>query len=198
MAKSNENEMAFFFAVDSATVSRFRDMKKYLMITQSECYSNTSTGLRITNRVRRTELCGEGSGEVIFEAATKYALPPKGGTARRVELEKAITQDEYEMTLPFGEKIYQKRRFVFKIDGLDADLDWYFEKESQDFGAFCKLDINTPAEGLPKGRVIALLKALPSHGIVIQDLVNPPWLFSDGVKQRIDQLMNAQWNLAAV
>lgn len=195
MAKSNENEMALFFAVDANTVIKFRERDTYLMITQSECYSNTASGMRITNRVRRTEHCGEGGGEIIHEAATKYRLPLKNNVSRCVEIEKPITKEEYEMTLPFGEKIYQKRRFSFSLDGYEADLDWYFEKETQDFGAYCKMDINIPAEGLSKGRTIALLKNLPSHGIVIQDLVNPPWLFNNNIKKRIDLLMNAKWNL---
>lgn len=195
MAKSNENEIAFFFAADAATIERFKSWNEYLSITQSECYSNTADGMRITNRVRRTESVG-GEGGVIFEAATKYRLPLKDGVSRCVEIEKPITEDEYAMTLPFGEKIYQKRRFVFSVDGYAADLDWYFEKEKGDYGDFCKLDINLPEEGLPKSKIITLLKALPENGIVIKDLVNPPWVWGDHVRKRIDVLMNQTWNLA--
>lgn len=196
MAKSNENEIALFFGVTPETVERLKEKTKYLMITQSECYSKTDKGLQLTNRVRRTEHVGEGESTVIYEAATKYRLPNKDTVSRSIEIEKEISQDEYEMALPFGDRIYQKRRIVFSLGGLEADLDWYFDKDTKDYGSYCKLDINTSAKGLSEGEVIALLKSLPQYGITISDLVNPPWVFSDGVKARLNQLMAVQWNLA--
>lgn len=196
MAKSNENEIALFFGVTPETVERLKAKTKYLMITQSECYSKTDKGLQLTNRVRRTEHVGDEAGTIVYEAATKYRLPNEGTVSRSIEIEKEISKDEYEMALPFGDRIYQKRRIVFSLGGLEADLDWYFDKALNDFGSYCKLDVNTSAKGLSEGGVIALLKSLPQYGITISDLINPPWVFSDGVKTRIGQLMAVQWNLA--
>lgn len=156
----------------------------------------TQNNSRITVRVRRTET--HPNGETVYEAATKYRLPydPKSLTSKCIELEKVITEDEYALALPFGERLYQKRRFIFPLtDTVDAELDWYFDKTTKDFGRFCKLDINTPPEGFGPEQITALLKLLPNKGIVITDLINPPWKQSGKIKARISALMETQWNL---
>lgn len=162
----------------------------------------TENGTRITVRVRRTE--GHCSNEddpenhTTYEAATKYRLPydPKSMTSRCIELEKIITPEEYEMALPFGERLYQKRRFIFPlIHNFIAELDWYVDKSTGDFARYCKMDINTSSTGLRPGQIVTLLKSLPEKGIIITDLINPPWVHSPKVKERISDLMEKQWNL---
>ena len=195
--KSNENEVALFFAVDDASLERLKNWPgEYLQITQSETNAMTQNNSRITVRVRRTET--HPNGETVYEAATKYRLPydPKTLTSKCIELEKVITEEEYALALPFGERLYQKRRFIFPLtDTVDAELDWYFDKTTKDFGRFCKLDINTPPEGFSPEQITALLKLLPNKGIVITDLINPPWKQSGKIKARIGALMETQWNL---
>lgn len=195
--KSNENEVALFFAVDDASLERLKNWSgEYLQITQSETNAMTQNNSRITVRVRRTET--HPNGETVYEAATKYRLPydPKSLTSKCIELEKVITEEEYALALPFGERLYQKRRFIFPLtDTVDAELDWYFDKTTKDFGRFCKLDINTPPEGFSPEQITALLKLLPNKGIVITDLINPPWKQSGKIKTRISALMETQWNL---
>ncbi|QQV92130.1 hypothetical protein MOC16_gp315 [Klebsiella phage vB_KpM_FBKp24] len=201
--KSNENEVAIFFKLDDASYLRLKDVKtNYLQITQSETNAMTQNNTRLTVRVRRTETFNgdlENSANVtLYEAATKYRLPydPNTLTSRCIELEKVITQEEYEMALPFGERLYQKRRYAVDLgNGFVGELDWYFDKELNDFGYYCKLDINTPVEGLRPGQITTLLKNLPKIGIVISDLINPPWIKSNEIKNRISELMEKRWNL---
>lgn len=199
--KSNENEVALFFKVDEETFQRLKTSNnEYLQITQSETNAMTSNNTRITVRVRRTEtmLNREEGGSTLYEAATKYRLPydPNTLTSKCIELEKTITPEEYEMALPFGERLYQKRRYALDLgNGLVGELDWYFDKELNDFGYYCKMDINTPVEGFSPGQITALLKRLPGLGIVISDLINPPWVKSSSIKERIGELMEKRWNL---
>ncbi len=200
--KSNENEVAIFFKVDEASFRRLKESTgDYYQITQSETNALTTNNTRITVRVRRTEVFSESkdvAGQVVYEAATKYRLPydAKTQTSRCIELEKVITPEEYEMALPFGERLYQKRRSLIDLgNGIIGELDWYFDKEENDFGRYCKLDINTPPEGFTTGQITALLKKLPDLGIVISELINPPWITSPRIKDRISELMEKRWNL---
>lgn len=197
--KSNENEVALFFKVDDATFERLQNWPEVLQLTQSETNAMTANKTRITVRVRRTERLVHGhSQSVVYEAATKYRLPydPQSLTSKCIELEKEITEEEYALALPFGERLYQKRRLTFPLPGgLVGELDWYFDKTVNDFGHYCKLDINTPPGGLTPGQITGLLKQLPQAGIVISDLINPPWVQNDTIKQRIDSLMTDRWNL---
>lgn len=200
MAKpaSNENEVALFFRMTPESVAVLRNWQQpYLQITQSETNATTTKGQRVTLRVRRTETIN-GDGAVLYEGATKYRLPwdPKTLTSKCAEQEKVITEEDYALALPFGERLYQKRRFLFDlIPNLGAELDWYVDKSNMDYGEYCKMDINTPPEGFSPQMITGLLKHLPKHGIVIADLINPPWIQSKAIGQRIGELMEKRWNL---
>lgn len=198
MAKSNENEVAFFFKITPETRQTLLEITKYLIITQSEIQAIADGGLRITNRVRRTEAVDGASRGVIFEAATKYRFPGKSGdmTSRCLEREFQVSEEEYELALPFGERVYQKRRFCFDLEGFECDLDWYTEKDSNDFSEWVKLDINVPAEGIEDSKLFLLLSKLPASGITIADLINPPGVYNDNIKKRISDLMQGSWNQA--
>lgn len=194
--QSNENEIALFFKIDQASFDRLKARGEYLVITQSEVNSQTDNGTRMTNRVRRTEVIGAVP-SVKFESATKYRLKMDASlTSRCVELEREISEDEFGMTLPFGERVYQKRRFIFNLGQYVAELDWYVDRATKDFGLFCKLDVNVEGEPLTKGQITRLLQALPSQGIVISELINPPWVINGSIGKRIGQLMTETWNLA--
>lgn len=193
--KSNENELAFFFKFDQKTYDFLKSQERYLLLTQSEVNSTTKKGLRVTNRVRRTDYVGLGK-ETVFESATKYRLPlDENMISSSVELEKVITEDEFKMSLPFGESLFVKRRIEFEIAGYFAELDWYVEKESKDLGYFAKLDINVTSAGLTKEQKTYLLQSLPEIGITITDLINPPWVIDPAIGKRIGSLINDCWNL---
>ncbi|UQT02895.1 hypothetical protein TOTORO_00320 [Serratia phage vB_SmaS-Totoro] len=197
MAKSNENEVAFFFQITPETRQVLLETQNYLIITQSEIQTTADTGLRLTNRVRRTEAVEASvSSGVLFECATKYRFPGKSGdmTSRCLEREFQVSEEEYELALPFGERVYHKRRYCFKLDGFDADLDWFVEKESKDFGDWVKLDINVPEEGVTDAKLLQLLAKLPQTGITIANLINPPGVYNDRVKSTISDLMQNTWN----
>ncbi|ATA65625.1 hypothetical protein CPT_Moabite_020 [Serratia phage Moabite] len=199
MAKSNENEVAFFFQITPETRQTLLETPDYLIITQSEIQTVADNGLRLTNRVRRTEAVqAKTSVGVVFECATKYRFPGKPGdmTSRCLEREFQVSEEEYELALPFGERVYHKRRFSFNLAGFEADLDWFVEKESNDFGEWVKLDINVPEEGITDSKLYQLLTKLPQSGITIANLINPPGIYNERIKSTISDLMQNTWNLA--
>lgn len=196
MSKSNENEIALYLYVTPETIELLKKRRDFLIITQSEVQMVSAKNYRVTTRVRRTE--NNETGEVIFESAIKYRMPVKeDGVSSCVEIEKGITEEEYILALPFGERIYQKRRFFDSFQGVEMDIDWGFVKSLNDYGDILKIDINVPeGKELSQSFLISLLKNLPKKGITVKDLVNPPWVFDKKIKDRISQIMGTEWNLA--
>lgn len=195
MSRSNENEIALYMYVTPETVELLRKMTDYLIITQSEVQMTSDKNYRVTTRVRRTE--NNETKNVLFESAIKYRLPVKSdGVSSCAEIENEITEEEYALALPFGERIYQKRRFLRSFRGVELDIDWGFVKSLNDYGDIIKIDINVPeGKTLSTSFLISLLKNLPNMGITIKDLVNPPWKFNPKIKERITKIMTQEWNL---
>lgn len=188
-----EKEICLFAQLTIFSIGKLNTLP-YVLMTQGDLNSTTSSGLRITNRVRMSKT-GD-SGAPVFSTATKFRLPRKNGsvTSGAAEVEFEVTEEDFNAIMGSCESRYLKRRYSFDLgDGLKAEVDRYYDNEQGDFSRIVKIDIENGDEHyLPD-----YLSKLEAYGIFISNLINPPSEESQAIKDRITELMTRTWNLVS-
>lgn len=185
-----EDEICLFVRLPVFTIGKLAELPFVLMV-QGDLNTTSADGLRVTNRVRMTE---ESNGKKVFTTATKFRLPRKEGSvstkAPQVEFE--IEESDFNTVMGACESRYVKRRYIAKLpSGVIAEIDRYMEKNN-DFSKIVKIDIEKGDET----KVETYLSELKDMGIHISGIINPPGVESPEIKEKIDELMSRQWNLA--
>lgn len=189
---NQEVEATIFARVSIFTMGLLRKLP-YLNMVQGEVPSTTNEGLRIGNRVRMT-MNPDGS-EKVITVTTKFRIPRKEGsvvsTCPQVELH--ATQGDFEVIMGASPVRHVKRRYVFRLsDDKLAEIDVYVtNEETVDLSRDIKIDIGKCDEA----NVEQYLAELADKGIHLEEIYNPIGVESDGIKNKITQLITEEWNL---
>jgi len=186
-----EDEICLFVRLPVFTIGKLADMPYQLMV-QGDLNTTSANGLRVTNRVRMTQLSDDNK---VFTTATKFRLPRKSGSvstqAPQVEFE--INEEDFNTVMGACESRYVKRRYSVKIpSGVTVEIDRYMEKNN-DFSKFAKIDIEKADETM----LDIYLAELKEIGLHVGAIINPPGVESQEIKEQIDELMGRQWNLVS-
>ncbi|AGX01766.1 hypothetical protein CF95_gp044 [Erwinia phage PhiEaH1] len=195
MSTAKEAELCLFVmlgAGSKAMLNSKRGNAQYMI--QAETNSTTDKGMRVTNRVRRT-VTFDDRGETdkeLYEAATKFRLPRTAGSINSecIETEVVIDEHGFRQVLAFAGNIHHKFRHSIPMNELKIEIDHYVPPGEIYGGAFAKIDI----EGAEEKGLSGIMELLRQHGITFVDVINPPGVESDGIKQRIQQLMAEEYN----
>lgn len=195
MSTAKEAELCLFVMLgvgSKAMLNSKRGDSQYMI--QAETNSTTDKGMRVTNRVRRTATFDE-RGEhkdVVYEQATKFRLPRTAGSINSECIETEVTIDEhgFRQVLAFAGNIHHKFRHAIPMGELKIEIDHYVPPGEIYGGSFAKIDI----EGAEETGLSGIMELLRRHGITFVDVVNPPGVESDAIKQRIEQLMAVDYN----
>lgn len=195
MSTAKEAELCLFVMLgigSKAMLNAKRGDATYMI--QAETNSTTDKGMRVTNRVRRTATFDDRGDlkDVIHEAATKFRLPRTAGSINSecIETEVKIDEQGFRQVLQFAGNIHHKFRHSIPMGELKIEIDHYVPPGEIHGGAFAKIDI----EGAQESGLSRIMEILRQHGIVFVDVINPPGVESDAIKERIQQLMAEEYN----
>lgn len=185
-----EKELCIFAHIPVFTIGRLNDYP-YQVMVQGDLNTTTPEGLRVTNRVRRTE----DNGKVVYTTATKFRLPRVEGSVNTAapQVEFTIDEDDFKTVMGACTQRYVKRRYTIPLpSGVKAEIDRYLESESPyEFSRIVKIDI----EGGDEAQIDVYLAELRQLGFHIGEIINPPGVESPAIKEAIDELMGTRWNL---
>lgn len=185
-----EDEICLFVKLTPFAIGSLVPYPFELMV-QGDLNTTSGNGLRVTNRVRRTQ---EGDKPPVFTTATKFRLPRKSGSVstRAPQVEFEISEDDFNTVMGACETRFLKRRYSIKLpSGVTAEIDRYMQNDHE-FSPYVKIDI----ENADEAQIDIYLAELKDKGFHLAEIVNPPGVESPEIKEAIDALMSGDWNLA--
>lgn len=195
MSTEKESELCLFVLLGVGTKAMLNSKRgDAAYMIQAETNSSTDKGMRVTNRVRRTVTFDDRGNlqSEVYEAATKFRLPRQEGSINSecIETEVAIDEHGFRQVLAFAGTIHHKFRHVIPLGDLKIEIDHYVPPGEIHGGSFAKIDI----EGANESGLSSIMERLRQHEIVWVDVINPPGVESDDIKNRISSLMAYEYN----
>ena len=195
MSTGKEAELCLFVLLGAGSKAMLNSKRATAdYIIQAETNSTTNKGMRVTNRVRRTlQFDDQGNQKsLVYKAATKFRLPRQEGSINSecIETEVEIDEQGFRQVLAFAGNIHHKFRHCIPMGELTIEIDHYIPPGEIYGASFAKIDI----EGAKESGLSKIMEILRQHGIVWVDVINPPGVESDSIKDRIESLMGYEYN----